>query len=124
MQTTIPATENESYGFWGTMHLEGEGMAQQAWPLAVQAIAAATGEDGDSVRAFLDSRWGRHFADDVHNGLHAKQPLPQAIAAATERWMGWKLNRATRRDLGIPASIDLPYLTAFVINAAIEDGIV
>lgn len=119
-KTTIPATQNEGYGFWGTTHLEGEGIAQQAWPLAMTSIAEATGEDRDSVRAFLDSKWGRHFADDVHNFLFAGQDLVTAIKSATARWMNWKLNRATRRDFGIPMSFNGADLTAFVITAASE----
>ena len=33
----IPATENESWGFWGTMG----GYASVAWPIAMTAIAEA-----------------------------------------------------------------------------------
>lgn len=84
------------------------------------SIAESTGEDMDSVRAFLDSKWGRHFADDVHNFLFAGQDLATAIKSATTRWMNWKLNRATRRDFGIPMSFNGAYLTAFVITAASE----
>jgi hypothetical protein len=35
----------------------------------MQAIMAATGCSADAVRDFLDSRHGRHFADDVGNGV-------------------------------------------------------
>ena len=38
--TQIPATENTAWGFWGTL---GE-QAEAAWPLAMTAIAAATGK--------------------------------------------------------------------------------
>ena len=65
--TTIPATENESWGFWGCL----EQHAADAWPLAMTKIAEATGEDLEAVRAFLDSRHGRHFGDDVLNALDA-----------------------------------------------------
>ena len=111
--TNIPATRNESWGFWGTMG----GHACIAWPLAMTAVAAATGEDLDTVRAFLDSRFGRHFADDVLNGLAVGDDLPSAIDAATRRWMAWTIGRQTRRDYGIPRG--LPYLTGFVVHAAI-----
>jgi hypothetical protein len=37
----------------------------------VQAVAAATGCADFAVRDFLDSRHGRHFAEDVANGLLA-----------------------------------------------------
>ena len=110
---TIPATQNEPWGFWGTM----EQHAADAWPLAMTRIAQATGEDLETVRDFLDSRHGRHFADDVRNELDAGRALAEAIDAATERWMGWTIGRQTSKDYGIPKG--LPYLTGFVIHAGI-----
>jgi hypothetical protein len=111
--TTIPATENESWGFWGCL----EQHAADAWPLAMTKIAEATGEDMESVRAFLDSRHGRHFGDDVLNALDAGRALADAIDAATQRWMGWTIGRQTSKDYGIPK--DLPYLTGFVIHGGL-----
>ena len=70
------------------------------------------------VRAFLDSRHGRHFADDVANALLERCPLADAVAAAVTKWMGWTIGRATSRDTGIPRG--LPYLTGFVMHAEIE----
>ncbi len=75
----IPATQNNAWGFFGTMNEQ----ASAAWPLAMTAIAEATGEPLESVRIFLDSRHGRHFADDVLNQLFAGNPLSEAIATAT-----------------------------------------
>ena len=115
MSATIPATQNEDWGFWGTMNEH----ASAAWPLAVSVVAEATGEDGDTVRAFLDSRHGRHFADDVLNGLHAGLNLHDAIHAATQRWMGWTIGRLTSKQHGIPKG--LPYLTGFVIHCEIVE---
>jgi hypothetical protein len=109
----MPATCNEGWGFWGSMG----GYAAIAWPLAMTAIADATGEDFDSIRAFLDSRHGRHFADDVHNALYEGRALPDAIAAATKQWMGWKIGKRNSRDYGIPSH--LPYLTGFVVHCGI-----
>ena len=113
--TNVPATHNEGWGFWGTM---GE-HASIAWPLAMHAIATVTGEDFDTVRAFLDSRYGRHFADEVHNGLFDGKSMQDAIDAATQQWMGWTIGRQTSRDYGIPRG--LPYLTGFVIHCAISE---
>ena len=112
-RTQIPATENTEWGFWGTLGAQ----AEAAWPLAMTAIAEATGEPLESVQAFLDSRHGRYFADDVLNGLAVGDDLPSAIDAATRRWMAWTIGRQTRRDYGIPRG--LPYLTGFVVHAAI-----
>ena len=111
----IPATQNEGWGFWGTM----EEHAKEAWPLATKAIAEATGQPIDSIRPFLDSRHGRHFADDVHNGLCRGNTLKEAIDAAVTRWMGWKISKTNERLQGIPSR--LPYLTGFVIHCEIVD---
>ena len=117
MNTTnqIPATQNEEWGFWGTMNQH----ATAAWPIALPAIAATTGTSQDAVRAFLDSRHGRHFADDVLNQIHAGHALADAIRAATAQWMTWKINRHTAKDYGIPRG--LPYLTGFVVHCEIAE---
>ena len=111
--TQIPTTQNDAWGFWGTM---GE-HAAAAWPMAMASIADTTGEDLDNIRAFLDSRHGRHFADDVQNSLYIGKTLKDAIDAATQTWMGWTIGRQTSKDYGIPRG--LPYLTGFVIHCAI-----
>ena len=82
------------------------------------AIGDSTGCAPDEVRAFLDSRHGRHFADDVANALLERLPLADAIGAATSKWMGWTIGRAAARETGIPQG--LPYLTGFVMHTAIE----
>ena len=117
MNTTkqIPATQNEDWGFWGTMNEQ----ASAAWPLAMSAISDATCQPLESVRLFLDSRHGRHFADDVLNALLIDHSVEQAIHAAVARWMGWTIGRVTSRDYGIPRG--LPYLTGFVIHCEITD---
>ena len=112
---TIPASQNELWGFFGTMNDE----AAAAWPLAMTAISNATSQPLESVRVFLDSRHGRHFADDVHNQLHAGKTLADAINAATQQWMDWTIGRQTAKDYGIPRG--LPYLVGFVIHCEIVD---
>jgi len=99
MSTILP-TENQDWGFWSTMREH----AQQAWPIAF------TG-------AFLDSRYGRHFADGVNSQMHHGASLADAIAKTTAEWMGWRITQRTSRETGIPAG--LPYLTGFVINEGI-----
>ena len=111
----IPATENESWGFWGTM----SGYASVAWPLAMIAIAEATGQSLEEVRAFLDSKAGRHFADEVCGHRYRGHVLPEAVANTVAAWMRKTIGRRTAVDYGIPSG--LPYLTGFVIHAAIHD---
>ena len=109
----IPATQNEAWGFWGTMNEH----AGTAWPLTMTAISDATHQPLESARIFLDSRHGRHFADDVQNGLYEGKALAEAINAATQRWMCWTIGRQTSKQYGIPPG--LPYLTGFVIHCEI-----
>ena len=111
--TQIPATQNDAWGFYGAMNEH----AEAAWPLAMTAISDVTCQPLDSVRTFLDSRHGRHFADDVQNGLYGGDALADAINAATQRWMGWTIGRQTSKQYGIPKG--LPYLTGFVIHCEI-----
>jgi hypothetical protein len=113
--TSIPATQNEDWGFWGTM----QDKAPAAWAIALPAIAEITGCATDAVRAFLDSRHGRHFADEVQNHLYLGKGLEQAVQAATQKWMGWSIGRHTAKDYGIPRG--LPYLTGFVIHCEISE---
>ena len=111
--TQIPAPTVTDFGFFGTMAEH----AEAAWPLAMTAISEATAEPLESVRAFLDSRHGRHFADDVQNGLYSGATLADAINAATRRWMSWTIGRSTSKQYDIPKG--LPYLTGFVIHCEI-----
>jgi hypothetical protein len=113
--TQIPATQNEAWGFWGTMNDN----AAAAWPIAMTAISDATHQPIESVRLFLDSRHGRHFADDVLNEMLRGHDIKQAIDAAVTRWMDWTIGRQTSKDYGIPKG--LPYLTGFVIHCEVTD---
>ena len=73
----------------------------------------------EAVRDFLDSRHGRHFADDVASELAKAGPerLEEAIVATVARWQGWRIGRRTFRDEGIPAG--LPCLTSWVAHFGI-----
>ena len=72
------------------------------------------------MRDFLDSRHGRHFADDVANELaDTGKSLEAAIAAAIARWQGWRIGRRTARDDGVPAG--LPHLTGWIGHFQILD---
>ena len=106
----IPATQNTEWGFFGTMNEH----AETAWPLAMLAISNATRQPFHSVQLFLDSRHGRHFADDVGMQLHAGHALPEAIENACGKWMSWTIGRYVKEKYGIPKG--LPYLTGFVIH--------
>ena len=87
--TALPRTGNSAWGFNGTIAHRAEATA--AWPLAMAAVADAAGCTPDEARAFLDSRQGRHFADDVSSALFEHHALTDAIAAVTAKWMGWTI---------------------------------
>jgi hypothetical protein len=84
----------------------------------MRAIAAATARPEMVVRDFLDSGHGRHFADDVANGLRLGLGLNAAIDAAVGRWMGWRISRADACATGNPRR--LPYLMGLVTTMAIK----
>jgi hypothetical protein len=110
--TTIRSTNNPEWGFWGTMRHHAD--PAEAWPIAMRAVGKATNCPDHAVRDFLDSRYGRHFADDVSNGLLNGLALPAAIDAAIERWMNWTIGRRLSWETGIPRG--LPYLTGWVTH--------
>lgn len=107
--TSLPTT-NTAWGFWGTIAHHADPAA--AWPLAMAKVAEATGLAETAVGDFLDSRHGRHLADEVAGHLAAGRGLETAIAAAVETWMGWRIGRRMARETGIPAG--LPYLAGLV----------
>ena len=105
--TKAGASTNEAWGFYGTIGQHAE--PNQAWALAVAGITKSTGRCDQPVRDFLDSRYGRQFADEVAMGLCGGRDLPRAIDAAIES------------ELGIPEG--LPYLNGFVcMHEALLEG--
>jgi len=103
-------TNNTDWGFYGTIRHHAD--PDEAWPVATEAVHLATGCPESAARDFLDSRHGRHFADDVADGLVDGLDIKAAIDASVARWMGWKIDRRIERQQGILRG--LPYLTGFV----------
>ena len=130
-QNPILPSRNEDFGFFRTLTVcpQRDRRSAEVWTLASRMIAEAIGADSEDemigIRDFLDSRMGRHFADDVvGNMTGCKIELEPAIASAIRRWQGWRIDRKTEREHGIPAG--LSYLTGwvqhFAIAAAMEDA--
>ncbi len=120
MTTTILPATNTEWGFWGAIaRIENNPAADaaKAWEFASRQIAEATTASPEGVRDFLDSRHGRHFADVVASELSKGETLKIAIDAAITRWMGWRIDRKTSRETGIPHG--LPYLTGLASHFAI-----
>jgi hypothetical protein len=107
--TQILPTQNEAWGFFGTMSTVGENPAE-AWNEAFRQITQATGNSPEGIRDFLDSRDGRHFADTVTGGSF-KGSLEARIASAVQDWQRLKITSKMEREHGIPAG--LPYLTGW-----------
>ena len=131
--TTHPClpSHNEDYGFFRTLTVcpDRDRRSAEVWNLASRLIAEAIGASSEDemigIRDFLDSRIGRHFADDVvGNMTGCNIALEAAIASAIRRWQGWRIDRKTEREHGIPAG--LPYLTGwvqhFAVTAAMDDA--
>jgi len=116
---TIPQTQNREWGFFGTISHHAD--PERAWDIALAFIAGTAACSPDATRAFLDSRYGRHFADEVSNHLAAGKALASAINAATTTWVAWRISTRTAHETGIPRG--LPYLTGYVIHAEIEADI-
>ncbi|ATX65536.1 hypothetical protein BG454_06610 [Roseinatronobacter bogoriensis subsp. barguzinensis] len=124
---TTPAilpSRNPDHGFFGTLTTcpERDRRSVEVWVLAAtliaKAVRATTEEDMIGIRDFLDSRMGRHFADDVvGNMVGCKIDSETAIKSAIRRWQDWRISRQTERDEGIPEG--LPYLTGWVQHFAI-----
>ena len=95
---------------------ERKGLISSSWRVSSTPSAEELSPDW-AVRDFLDSRSGRHFADEVANELVRSHDLKAAIETAVDRWMRWTTNRRTAREYGIPRG--LPYLTGFVAHCEI-----
>ena len=120
----ILQSRNEDYGFFRTLTVcpERDRRSAEVWTLASRLIAEAIHADSEDeiigIRDFLDSRMGRHFADDVvGNMTGCSIELEAAIASAIRRWQGWRIDRKTEREHGIPAG--LSYLTGWVLHFAV-----
>lgn len=117
-------TQNPAFGFYGTIETAGLD-AERAWEAAFEAIAdAADAHDEnaygpDAVRLFLDSRDGRHFADQVTDYYRQNGgQLGLAIDHAVMTYQRRGTDKATEREYGIP--MGLPYITGWVTHHAIE----
>jgi hypothetical protein len=124
---TAPAiltSGNEDGGFFRAMTVcpLRDRRSVDVWTLAstmiAAAIRAASEDEMIGIRDFLDSRMGRHFADDVvGNMIGCNIGLEPAITSTIRRWQDWRISRQTEREEGIPAG--LPYLTGWVQHFAV-----
>ena len=116
-------SRNEDHGFFGTLTScpQRDHRSAEVWTVAATLIAAAIGANSEDemigIRDFLDSRMGRHFADDVTGNMTGCNiDSETAIKSTIRRWQDWRISRQTERDEGIPQG--LPYLTGWVLHFA------
>jgi hypothetical protein len=127
--SAILASRNDDYGFFRTMTVcpLRDCRSAEVWTLASTMIAKAIRADSEDemigIRDFLDSRMGRHFADDVvGNMMGHKIDSESAITSAIRRWQDWRISKRIQREEGIPAG--LPYLTGWVQHFAVTAAMV
>ena len=124
---TTPAilpSRNENYGFFGTMTRcpTRDRRSAEVWTRASRLIAEAIRADSEDemigIRDFLDSRCGRHFADDVIDALRTAQTDTKAALEATiDKWQRRGISAQTEASHGIPEG--LPHLDGWVTHYAI-----
>jgi hypothetical protein len=74
----------------------------RTWALTMEAVVNATACSDEAARDFLDSRYGRHLADEVVNALVGRLELPAAIDSAVARWMRRRIDSRIQDELGTP----------------------
>ena len=125
---TLPS-RNEDYGFFRTITVFPlrDRRSAEVWTLASRLIAEVIRADSEDemigIRDFLDSRMGRHFADDVIGNMAGSNiDSETAMMSAIRRWQDWRISRQTEREEGIPAGP--PYLTGWVQHFAVTAAMV
>lgn len=64
-------------------------LAQEAMPIAVQAVSSKTGESQEAVEKFLRTRWGYLFGKDMAAAFYGRgKDLKFAADVATHSWLG------------------------------------
>ncbi len=104
---TTLETQNECYGFFGT--IRNRANAKEAWRIAMIRVAKKTQFPPDVVRKFLDSNYGRWFAEEVCTHILDDSDLENAIELATTRWMVW-----TTSQFDLTTKVGQPYLIEIV----------
>jgi hypothetical protein len=121
---TILPSQNTAYGFYGTVTTCPLRDCTSAvfWTLASTLIAEAINAQGEAemigIRDFLDSKMGRHFADEVIDALRSGEAnTKSALDTTIDKWMRRGINAQTEISHGIPEG--LPHLEGWVTHYAI-----
>jgi hypothetical protein len=80
--TNTPHTQNTAWGFWGTWQRNfnaTDRSTARAWAQAVDALVVA-GFTAEQARRILDSRIGRHMADQVAKRGDVESTVQRLVA--------------------------------------------
>ena len=119
----VLSTKNADWGFWGTVSLRTE--PSDLWNEAFRQIKTFGGEgvSKEGVRFFLDSRYGRHFADTVLDGYTAGKEK-NAISTAISEWAKKSASRKFVREIHAPLHlVGLPLLLVLLLWYSAQDDI-
>ena len=121
---TILPSQNTAYGFYGTVTTcpLRDCTSATFWTLASTLIAEAVNAQGEAemigIRDFLDSKMGRHFADEVIDAMRtARTSTKAALEATIDKWQRRGISAQTEASHGIPEG--LPQLEGWVVHFAI-----
>jgi len=110
------ATENEDWGFYGTIKHDAD--PDLAWESAFKALKGYMLLDDEVIRHFLDSKQGRHFADNVSNFYVVSGDMETAVKHTVSEWNLWRISQTIEREYSIPSG--LPYLEGWLAAAEVE----
>jgi hypothetical protein len=77
IMTPIPKTTNTEWGFYGTINTQmgyNEEITNKIWDAMVTRIDHLHQRTSEEIVAFLDSRIGRHLADDIGVNIGKRNP--------------------------------------------------
>ena len=110
-------TQNESWGFYGTMSSTGK--SEESWNLAFNLLLKATKVNANCVRLFLDGTQGRHFADEVKEHLSKGVDLKTSIQTVIAKWKIWKVPKGIQKRYNIKSTYN--YIETFALAYAIQN---
>lgn len=73
-------TENKEWGFYGTLQRTEFGeCTEDAWDAFFDSVMQITRFSEADIREFLDSKWGRHMADETYDALTQSETVRAAV---------------------------------------------
>ena len=134
-QGQILPTENEAWGFFGSVatHFEGEADMPAIWGGTFKAfLEVFPGVDPKVVRDFLDSKSGRHFADQALDDPRLKDSMNAAnrvvkglLRSSGGKWVAKDLSKLAGTEAGVPpggtAEMSLKVKAVTTAFASVQD---